>query len=111
MHKFEIFCKTIFNSPEPLTFDPGLYVTPVVTFFFLKMTMFDGARKCQKTTKVLSKTGPSPRATKWSGENKNECRRHERGRAREVRGGGAPPSRKGGSGISPETEILIYWCF
>ena len=32
MHKFEIFFKTIFNSPEPLTFDPGLYVTPVVTF-------------------------------------------------------------------------------
>ena len=56
MHKFEIFCKTIFNSPEPLTFDPGLYVKPDVTFFFLKMTMFDGARKCHKTTKVLSKT-------------------------------------------------------
>ena len=56
MHKFEIFCKTIFNSPESLTFDSGLYVTPDVTFLFLKMTMLDGACKCHKTTKVLSKT-------------------------------------------------------
>ena len=50
-------------------------------------------------------TRPSLRAKKWSGENKIECRRHERGRAREV----LPPSRKGCSGDLPRENFDLLF--